>query len=936
MTATLPEATTPTDKQADPRLLATPDRTELLALAGILLVGLVLRIYGLGAKSLWLDELVLARSAYGDGTLLSPFGFGAVVHPPGYLMLIRLVEQFVGRSDLLVRLPAALFSFGGILAIWALGRAFAGPAVGLTAAFILAISAFHIQYGQELHTYALFATLSAVLLWSLLRAVQRSVCAVKEDAGPTELTDSSHPFMRKWAAIWWPFVVTAVIALYSHYYAVFTVALTVFMMPTFLLMESGRPFGALWREKSLRAVLVGYVAAMMVVGVLFVPQAIFGLRNSMDYASFRVQSVATGELIRRFEIGPHLVTETFISFVTGRSSGIDESALLLILLVAFFLLGFLWMLAQPAGPSRRRYRFLALAVIIWIALPLPVIAWLSQRAGESFAARRLIFALPMIVIVESIGLVGLANMLGRWGVGGKAVIADLRSRPVWPVIILLLGITTLASIGTLRSYYLRPKQDYRAVAQLLQSHVGQQDVVAALGSLTRANLAWYYLDPITDLSRNVVSTLESLCAQNDAMFLVGVPPGDRYPENSASWIAQNFVEIEFYQISVYYRNCQADTWFGDGAEALFDSALRNDLSFPWISRSQERFAALADHQSLFPALEQTGGAASSGREAQAGVAADDVAPTSQDLELTEAQAGASDPPDASTDLGTFLVRMAEVAPDDSMAQVRLGAFALQQGASPDQAEFYFQRAIDLDPTNWLAYALWANSLIRAGQPDAALATLQSGRGANPDSAALAQIATRLQDASSDPPSDTYRQALENARQALADRRWGDAIQAAQQAVTTGEGSYEAQLALGDAYRGQNSAGEAVAAYSRAVEIAPSVSFLYGRLAEMLARMGRWEEAIDQALLAISIDQSRWENWYALGLAYSASLEAEGGARENESFTERVNLAEMALRKALELAPVPFSAPQRALDELRSQLSLPPSDATPAAAQESTD
>ena len=132
---------------------ARGSRIELACLAAIVALGVLLRLYGLGAKSLWLDELVLARSAYGDGTLTSSLGFGAVVHPPGYLFLMRLLEQYLGRADWLVRLPAALFSVVGIVAIWALGRSLAGRSVGLAAAFLLAISAFHVQYGQELHTY---------------------------------------------------------------------------------------------------------------------------------------------------------------------------------------------------------------------------------------------------------------------------------------------------------------------------------------------------------------------------------------------------------------------------------------------------------------------------------------------------------------------------------------------------------------------------------------------------------------------------------------------------------------------------------------------------------------------------------------------------------------------------------------------------------------
>jgi len=92
---------------------------------------------------------------------------------------------------------------------------------------------------------------------------------------------------------------------------------------------------------------------------------------------------------------------------------------------------------------------------------------LAQRAGESFAARRLIFILPMVVVVEAMGVVGVANWIGRLLSPAAPATNNARLRTAWLVMAALLAVVAVASIGTLRSYYSRPKQDYRTAAEVV-------------------------------------------------------------------------------------------------------------------------------------------------------------------------------------------------------------------------------------------------------------------------------------------------------------------------------------------------------------------------------------------------------------------------------------------------------------------------------------
>ena len=272
-------------------------------------------------------------------------------------------------------------------------------------------------------------------------------------------------------------------------------------------------------------------------------------------------------------------------------------------------------------------------------------------------------------------------------------------------------------------------------------------------------------------------------------------------------------------------------------------------------------------------------------------------------------------PDQVQDVGALLAELAQAAPDDPLAQVRLGAWAVQEGQGPELAGEHFQRAIDLDPTTWLAYGLWADSLSHSGQISQSLQLVEQGLQAMPDNPALAALQARLLAEGNPPVDEALNASLERGRAALQGRNWADAIAAGQRALAAAPERYETHLLLGDAYRGAGELAQAVLVYGRAVELAPQLSFLHARVGETQARLGRSAEAISSSLTALAIDQSRWENWYALGRAYAARAVSSSAAVDRAA----AQLAESALQRAAELAPPENQAPQRALDDLRAGL-----------------
>jgi 4-amino-4-deoxy-L-arabinose transferase-like glycosyltransferase len=86
---------------------------------------------------------------------------------PLFLYSAMLPTALLGPTELAVRLTAALYGFGTVLAVFFLGRALMGSAVGLIAALLLAVCPWHLHFsriGFELITLPFFFTLALTCL----------------------------------------------------------------------------------------------------------------------------------------------------------------------------------------------------------------------------------------------------------------------------------------------------------------------------------------------------------------------------------------------------------------------------------------------------------------------------------------------------------------------------------------------------------------------------------------------------------------------------------------------------------------------------------------------------------------------------------------------------------------------------------------------------
>ena len=144
---------------------------QLALLATLVLAGLLLRAWHLGAEGFADDEIHkwLAANRYLHGD----FGGDDVEHPMVMKALIALAIAVLPKSispEALTRVPSVLAGTAAIWAVAQLGRRLYGNAAGLVAAGICALSAACVGYARIAKEDALFALFFALMFWCLAEA----------------------------------------------------------------------------------------------------------------------------------------------------------------------------------------------------------------------------------------------------------------------------------------------------------------------------------------------------------------------------------------------------------------------------------------------------------------------------------------------------------------------------------------------------------------------------------------------------------------------------------------------------------------------------------------------------------------------------------------------------------------------------------------------
>lgn len=420
-------------------------------LMGIVLVAWALRVYHLGTQSLWVDEgfsWEVARQGPGAILRLLP---AEDRHPPLHYLLLWLTMQLAGSSEFSLRFLSAGVGTLAIPLVYWLGRRLNGPAVGLAAAALIAISPFHVWYSQEARMYALLMTFGLLsLVFALL------------------VTDSECSQLRRWPAA--GYVVSTAGALYTHYYGVFLLPAHVILA---LLHGNWR---ARWRE---------WLALPIIAVVLFAPW-LLGVwpqyqRAPHGYVPNEGLPAVLWNVASTYTVGENIV---------------PNATVIVAVAAVLALLGVVAVWGSTLGRREARLRG-GLALLGWLlAAPVGAYVMTTILGIDIRATGRMYYiaGLPPFALLVARGIAGIGAALGlvwaRLQPGTRS--GSPRLVPLGTMA-LGLGVAIAVQQPILHyQYFDRPKEDFRAAAHYIQAHEWPGDGIILDAEYIYRPFEYYY------------------------------------------------------------------------------------------------------------------------------------------------------------------------------------------------------------------------------------------------------------------------------------------------------------------------------------------------------------------------------------------------------------------------------------------------------------
>ncbi len=377
----------------------------------LLLAGWFLHIHDLDASSLWLDELrSFERASLPDWDA----GREALVsanHAPLYEWIVLRTWLNLGQTEFLARLPGAFLSLLAISVTYALATVvFRRRAVGIWSMFFFTLSPLYLNFTRWIRPYALLSLLLITAVFCLWRALGTGK-------------------RRYWLA----YGLLIAGTLYTHYYAIFTVA----ALGLFVILRSAaeRKTG-MFRDWALSSILSL---------VLFLPWLSSFRTELSDGAVEWIEPLRLATIV---QLPTNLIAWDLFDRPIWIAMTVLAWAALAVGLVT-------WLRGRPRWPERWGYPYVAITL-----------------AGTVFLAIVVSLVKPLIVPRYFIGVLpALCILFAFVAVYGRPRLLALGLAAG----ILLASFSSTAQIATRRS-----TEDWRSVAQYVEQHAAPGDRVVVL------------------------------------------------------------------------------------------------------------------------------------------------------------------------------------------------------------------------------------------------------------------------------------------------------------------------------------------------------------------------------------------------------------------------------------------------------------------------
>ncbi len=406
----------------------------------ILLAALALRLWRLGADSLWYDETVTLFIAQEDLARLTAHTAGDI-HPPLYYYLQHVWLALAGREEFAAAFVSLFFGVLLVALVYRFARDLTGQgAVALLAGFLAAVSPYHLWYSQEVRMYTLGACLgmgAGLALWRWLRGV---------GARPGSLG-------LRWLVL---YAAVAALGLYTLYYFAFLLA----FLGLWGLMGAWRAGGTPSQRTRL---VLAWCAAQVGTLVLFGPWLPI---------AFRQATMPPVPPWRSFTPLPQVLLESWNALSVGQSLPPDLSWPWLLVTALLVALGTAALVREGKGG-------VALFLGGYVAFPLAAI-YLASHATPLFHPRYLFTYAPPFAILLAAGV----DRLRQWSRWAQAA-----------ALIALLGGYGWSAwrFEVLPAYR---ADDHRAAVRYLESRLRPGDAVLVNAGYVYTALEVYRREPV--------------------------------------------------------------------------------------------------------------------------------------------------------------------------------------------------------------------------------------------------------------------------------------------------------------------------------------------------------------------------------------------------------------------------------------------------------
>jgi mannosyltransferase len=398
-----------------------------LLLGLTVLLGAMLRFYGIGESGYWYDEVIMVHVAQQDlSALVEDF---PAMRPPLYVVLAHFWVEFLGTGEAATRSLSALIGVASIVFLYLLGREMFDRRVGIISAFLMSISEFQIWYSQDFRYYPLMVLMTLLSFLFYVRALK----------GGRRLD-------------WGLYSIASILLFYTHY------------LGLLVIVAQGLYFVLRWSRQ--RRDLVPWLIA----------QAVILVSVGASVLSF-LPSTVTGTVEPMKEtVAPSLWSPlvTAAKFIFSGRYDLSQTALAIIITVAIAYLAItITLFAVRRGPrqwlmsaaqlrnrvsvriSRDNNRLILL--LCWFLCPLILLFLVSVIFGPIYRHKYVIGAAPALYLLLAYGIITIRRVVPEIAVLGLIVILTLP--------------------GLQRYYATEPQEQWREVAAYIQERSNTNDVI---------------------------------------------------------------------------------------------------------------------------------------------------------------------------------------------------------------------------------------------------------------------------------------------------------------------------------------------------------------------------------------------------------------------------------------------------------------------------